>query len=481
MSDARARPYDAVVVGSGPNGLAAAVTLARRAPVGLSVLLMEGEDSIGGGARSAESTLPGFVHDVCSAVHPLAVASPFFRSLPLAGHGLSWIHPPAPLAHPLDGGTAAVLERSVQATGATLGPDARAYGRLMTPLVGTTDDLIHDLLGPLKLPRHPLALARFGALAMLPAASLARVLFRGEHARALFAGIAAHAIQPLERPLTGAFGLLLGMLGHAYGWPVPRGGSGRIADALASYFRALGGEIVTRWPVRSLDDLPPAPLVLFDVTPRQLLAIAGGCFPPRYRRQLAGYRYGAGAFKVDWALDGPIPWAAPACARAGTVHLGGTLEEIAAAERAVGQGEHPQRPFVLLAQQSLFDNTRAPQGKHTVWAYCHVPNGSGFDMTDRIERQIERFAPGFRERILAREARGPAEMERHNANYVGGDISGGVQDIRQLFTRPVLRAVPYSTPAEGVYLCSSSTPPGGGVHGMCGFSAAQAALRSWRG
>jgi phytoene dehydrogenase-like protein len=466
---------DAVVVGGGPNGLAAAITLAR---AGRSVRLVEAGETVGGGTRSAELTLPGFRHDVCSAIHPLGVGSPFFRGLPLGAHGLTWVHPPAPLAHPLDDGTAVMLERSVRATAANLGRDAGAYRRWMGPLVADTDKVLAEFLGPLRVPRHPLALLRFGPLAILPAGALARLLFRGERARALFAGIAAHAIQPLEHPATAAFGLILGTLGHAVGWPLPRGGSQQIADALASYLRSLGGEVVTGNHVRSVDDLPSARAVLFDVTPRQLLAIAGARFPAGYRRRLAGYRYGAAAFKVDWALDGPIPWTAAGCTRAGTVHLGGTLAEIAAGEAAVGRGEHPDRPFVLLAQPSLFDPSRAPAGKHTVWAYCHVPNGSTVDMTDRVEAQIERFAPGFRDRILARHAVSPAALEQYNSNYVGGDINGGVQDLRQLFTRPVARLVPYSTPARGLYICSSSTPPGGGVHGMCGYQAARAALRA---
>ncbi|HEY3082390.1 MAG TPA: NAD(P)/FAD-dependent oxidoreductase [Chloroflexota bacterium] len=474
-----ARSPDAVVVGAGPNGLAAAIVLAR---AGRSVLVLEDHETIGGGVRSAELTLPGFVHDVCSAIHPLALASPFFRSVPLADHGLAFVQPPAPLAHPFDDGTAAVLERSIGATGQTLGCDAAAYRRLMAPLVADADKLIADLLGPLRLPGHPLALARFGAFALLPARFLAERVFRGEPARGLFAGLAAHAIQPLEHPATAAFGLVLGLLGHAVGWPMARGGSQKIPDAMASYLRSLGGEIVTSARVDSVD-APPAPptrALLCDVTPRELLRIAGSRLPVGYRRKLAGYRYGPGVFKVDWALDGPIPWRAPACARAATAHLGGTLAEIAAAEQAVWRGEHPDRPFVLVAQQSPFDPSRAPPGKHTAWAYCHVPNGSAFDMTERIEAQVERFAPGFRDRILARSTKSAVEMERYNPNYVGGDINSGVQDPRQLFTRPVARLVPYATPAGGLYVCSSATPPGGGVHGMCGFFAAQAALRALR-
>ena len=449
MSEQRA--YDAIVVGSGPNGLAAAIVLAR---AGRSVLVLEAEDTVGGGTRSAELTLPGFLHDVCSAVHPLGVGSPFFRSLPLEKHGLQWIHPTVPLAHPFDDGTAALLERSVVTTGESLGRDAAAYRKLMGPLVTDADRLIVDVLGPLRLPRHPFVLARFGLRAMRSAVGLASALFDGPQARALFAGMAAHAMLPLGQRPTAAFGLVLGTLGHATGWPVARGGSQKIAEALASYLGSLGGEIITGRPVHSADDLPPARAILFDVTPRQLLRIAGHHLPARYRHKLERYRFGPGAFKVDWALDGPIPWKAEECWRAGTVHLGGTLAEIVASEDAVSKGEHPERPYVVLAQQSLFDPTRAPNGKHTVWAYCHVPNGSTFDMTERIEAQIERFAPGFRDRVLARSVMPPAELERHNANYVGGDINGGIQDLRQLFARPTLRLVPYSTPVRRLYICS---------------------------
>lgn len=466
--------YDAIVIGSGPNGLAAAITLAQ---AGCSVVVFEAKATIGGGTRSAELTLPGFIHDICSAIHPLGVGSPFFHNLPLAEYGLTWIHPPTPLAHPLDD-SAAVLEQSLEATGAILGQDAKAYRRLMAPLVADWDKLAVDLLGPFPFPpRHPLALTRFGLSAIRSARGLAESLFNEEKARALFAGLAAHSIMPLEQPPTAAFGLVLGMIGHAIGWPLPQGGSQRIADALAAYFRSLGGEIVTNTPVESVDALPSSRLVMFDVSPRQFLRLAGSRLPAGYRRQLEGYRYGPGVFKIDWALDGPIPWRATECTRAGTVHVGGTLAEIAAAERAMWQGNHPEKPFILLAQQSLFDPTRAPAGKHIAWAYCHVPNGSTFDMTARIEVQIERFASGFRERILARHAMSAVQMEQYNPNYVGGDINSGVQDFRQLFTRPTVRWVPYSTPIKGFYLCSSSTPPGGGVHGMCGYHAARAALR----
>ena len=464
-----------MVVGSGPNGLAAAITLAR---AGFSCLVLEAEPTIGGGTRSAELTLPGYLHDVCSAIHPMAVASPFFRSLPLAEHGLEWIHPPAPLAHPFDDGSAAVLERSIQATARTLGPDGGRYARLVEPLVDRWENLFADLLAPPHFFHHPLALARFVPSALRPAAGLARARFRDSRARGLFAGLAAHAVLPLESLMTAAFGLMFAISAHAVGWPLPRGGSARIAGAMVSYFRSLGGEILAFRRVSSLAELPRARAILLDVTPRQLLSLAPGRFPASYRRKLERYRYGPGVFKADYALDGPIPWKNAQCARAGTVHLGGTLEEIAESERAPAKGIAPQRPFVLVAQQSLFDPARAPAGKHTAWAYCHVPNGCPVDMTARIEAQIERFAPGFRDRILARHALSPAAIEARNANCVGGDIGGGSYDLWQFPLRPFPRLNPYSTPIPGVYLCSSSTPPGGGVHGMCGYYAARAVLRA---
>jgi len=476
----RAGRYDAVVVGSGPNGLAAAVELAES---GWSVQVLEAEETIGGGCRTAELTLPGFRHDLCSAIHPLATASPFFRELPLAKHGLRWVHPGVPLAHPLDDNSAVVLRRSVRETAEGLGRsgDGRAYARLMGPLVESGEDLIPAITGPLlRVPGHPFDLARFGLHGARSAAGLARARFEGEPARALLAGCGAHSILPLEQRLTAAFGLGLALLAHLVGWPMAAGGSQAITDALASHLRDLGGEIVPGRRVESLDELPPAPAFVLDLTPRQVVRVAGPRLPEGYRRRLERYRYGPGVFKVDWALDGPIPWKAPECASAGTVHLGGGLEEIAAAEAAVWRGEHPERPFVILAQQSPFDPSRAPAGKHTAWAYCHVPNGSTMDMTSRIEAQVERFAAGFRDLVLARCAQPPEEIERRNANHVGGDINGGVQDLGQLVGRPALRPSPYTTPAKGVYLCSSSTPPGGGVHGMCGYHAARAVLKRTR-
>ena len=468
--------YDAVVVGAGPNGLSAAVVLAQR---GLSVLVIEAADSIGGGTRTAALTLPGFVHDVCSAVHPLGVTSSLFRSLPLAEHGLEWIHAPTPLAHPFDDGTAAVLERSVDDTGMSLGRDAAAYRRLVGPFVDRWSELSADVLAPLHVPAHPVLLARFGLHGLRSAHGLVRGVFRDAPARALLAGMAAHSSVPLTQMPTAAFGLVLAIAGHAVGWPIARGGSQRIADALAAHLRSLGGEIVTGQPVRALGELPPARVVLLDLTPRQVLAVAGDRLPTRYRGALARFRYGVGAFKIDWALDGPIPWTAPACARAVTVHLGGTLEEIIAAEHAPWRGEFADRPFVLLGQPSVFDPTRAPSGKHTAWAYCHVPPRGAVDVTAHVERQVERFAPGFRERILARSVMPPAALERHNENLVGGDFSGGVMDLRQLFFRPAVRLRPYATPVRGLYLCSSSTPPGGAVHGLCGYYAARAALEEF--
>jgi phytoene dehydrogenase-like protein len=464
---------DAVVVGSGPNGLAAAITLAEK---GRSVLLLEAAETAGGGTRTLELTLPGFLHDICSTIHPLAEASPFFRQLPLAEHGLDLVHPEAPLAHPLDDGTAVMLERSVEETAAGLGPDAEEYRKLMAPFVDRSDRLEPFLFGRSPLARHPLLAARFGLVGLRSAEGAVR-RFEGERARALLAGLAAHSIQDLHRMPTASFGLVLAILGHVHGWPVVRGGSQRLADALVSYLRSLGGAVETGRRVDSLSELPRGGLTMLDLTPRQVLRVADGRLPTRYSRALRRFRYGPGVFKVDWALDGPVPWTAPEVGRAATVHLGGTFEEIAESESAVWRGEAPERPFVLAAQQTLFDDSRAPAGKHTFWAYCHLPNGSNVDMTDRIETQIERFAPGFRDLVLERSARGPAELERYDENYVGGDINGGVQDLRQLYTRPVVRINPYATPVKGLYLCSSSTPPGGGVHGLCGWYAARSAVR----
>jgi len=464
---------DAIVIGSGPNGLAAAIEIAR---AGRKVLVLEAEPTIGGGVRSAELTLPGFVHDICSAVHPLAIASPFFRTLPLDAHGLRWITPPLMLAHPLDDGTATVMAKSMDETAAQMGADGAAYRGLFGAIVDAWPKLETAILGPaLRIPSHPFALARFGLSAIQPAAQLARRRFSTAGARALFAGIAAHGMLPLDQRPTAAFGLVLGAAAHVAGWVFPRGGAQSLTDALASYFRSLGGEIVTGQRVASVDDLPPARAVLCDLSPRPLLQIAGHKFPDWYRQKLEQYRYGCGVFKVDWALETPIPWRASACAQAGTVHVGGTLEEIERGEQEAWNGRAPERPFVLVTQLSRFDTTRAPADRQTVWGYCHVPHGSTEDMLARIEAQIERFAPGFRERVLARSVMRPADVERHNANLVGGDIGAGVSDIPQLFLRPT--RLMYSTPVRGLYICSASTPPGVGVHGMCGYYAAQRALR----
>ena len=461
------------MVGSGPNGLAAAIILAR---AGRAVLLREAADTVGGGLRSAALTLPGFTHDICAAVHPLGVSSPLFRALPLAAHGLEWLHPPLPLAHPFDSAPAARLERSIDATADALGEDGAAWRRLLRPFVAEWPELAADLLAPLRLPRHPLRLARFGLQALRSAVGLGRNRFDGDAARVLLAGNAAHAMVPLDRSPTAAFGLTLVCAAHAVGWPIARGGSQRLADALAGHFRELGGEIITGAPVTRLEEVAAARTVLFDVTPRQFLRIAGHRLPGRYRRALERFRYGGGVFKVDWALAGPIPWRDPDCHRAGTVHLVGSMRELLEAEHAVFAGRVPDRPFVLLGQPTLLDPTRAPSGRHVAWAYCHVPHGFTADMATGIEAQVERFAPGFRDLVLARHVAAPADLERHNPNLVGGDISAGVMDLQQLFFRPVAQLNPYRTPLDGVYLCSASTPPGGAVHGMCGYYAARSAL-----
>jgi len=462
---------DAVVIGSGPNGLAAALVLAR---AGLKVTVFEAAETVGGGCRSAEVTLPGFVHDLCSAIHPFALASPFLRTLPLDRFGLEWIEPPVMVAHPLDSAAPGCIYRSVDRTCASLGIDGEAYRLLVDWPLANWPKIADAILGPLRWPRHLWALSRFGMRAIWSAERIGRS-FRTETTQALFAGIAAHGMLPLDRLPTGAVGLVLTVLAHVAGWSMPKGGAQRLADAMADYLRSLGGEIVTGAPVSSVDDLPPCRAVLCDLSPQPLLRVAGHRFPTPYRRALERFRYGMGVFKVDWALDAPVPWHDPVCAQAGTVHLGGTLDEIAASERAVWRGIHSERPFVLAAQPTIFDPTRAPAGKHVLWTYCHVPRGSSQDMLGAIERQIERFAPGFRERVLARTITTPTQVEARNPNFVGGDIAAGLMDLGQLFTRPTWRT--YSTPVRGLYLCSASTPPGVGVHGMCGYHAAQRALR----
>ncbi len=464
---------DVVVIGSGPNGLSAAVALAQ---AGVSVLVLEAKQDIGGGTRTAELTLPGFAHDVCSAVHPMGILSPFFRTLPLEQHGLRWILPPVSVAHPLDDQPAVLLHRQVEKTIAELEPDGSAYRRLVAPFLSDLHGLFEDALAPLQLPRHPLLMLRFGLRAVRSAVGLAK-RFSAVRARALLAGCAGHSILPLDRPLTAAMGLIFLLTGHAKEWPVAAGGSQAITRALASLLRSLGGRIETGVMVRSIADLPDARLYLFDTSPAQLATIAAPWLPAGYVRRLQRFRYGPGVFKLDWALRGSIPWRDPRCLQASTVHLGGTLEEIAAAEAAVFSGEHPQRPFVLLTQQSEFDPSRAPKGQHTGLAYCHVPSGSTVDQTEAIERQIERFAPGFRDLILARHVTTPADLERYNPNNFGGAITGGTADLFQLFTRPVARLNPYTTPNPRLFICSASSPPGGGVHGMCGYYAAKTALR----
>ncbi len=465
--------YDVVVVGSGPNGFAAAITMRQE---GLSVLLIEGNEEVGGGMRSAALTLPGYLHDVCSAIHPMATLSPFFKSIPLQKHGLEFVNPPIAAAHPFDNGSAAILDHSLKDTASGLGSDSGAYMNLMSSLVEDLPELLPELLGPFPLPKKPVALARFGLKAITSASWLSRK-FNTPEARGLWAGMAAHSMQPLTNLTTSAIGLVLMAAAHVGNWPVPKGGSRSIANALQSYFLSLGGKIETGFYVKNVDELPASKVVLFDVTPKQLLEIAGEKLSSSYKAKLRKYRYGMGIFKIDWALDEPVPFKAVSCKSAGTLHLGNTIQEIVTAEGLTAEGVHVQNPFVLFAQPSIFDATRAPEGKHTAWAYCHVPNGSTKDMTEAIENQVARFAPGFQDVIKARHTMNTHEMEAYNPNYVGGDINGGVQDIWQLYTRPVLSRSPYRTSAKGLYICSSSTPPGGGVHGMSGYHAAKTALK----
>lgn len=460
------------MIGSGPNGLAAAIEIAQ---AGRSVCVFEANETMGGGARSAELTLPGFIHDICSAVHPLAAGSPFFARLPLEQHGLKFIYPPVSLAHPFADGSVLTLERSVKATSQRLVHDTLAYQKLFRPMVEGWDQLAADVLGPPRFPKHLWQVVRFGGLAMRSAKALAKSRFNNDKTRAVFAGLAAHSFLSLERLGTAGFGLMLGAMAHAIGWPIAQGGSQNITKALVSYLRELGGEIVTNHRVESLHELPPAKAILCDLTPRQVIRVAADSIPASFLRRLGRYRYGPGAFKLDWALSSPVPWKAEECLTSATVHLGGSFAEILTSEATVAAGKHAERPFIILSQPSLFDPSRAPQGRHTLWAYCHIPNGSPTDMTERIEQQIERFAPGFRDCILARRAMNPAGLELHNTNLVGGDINGGLQNISQMFTRPTWRM--YATPNKRLFICSSSTPPGGGVHGLCGYYAAKLALR----
>lgn len=465
--------YDAVVIGAGPNGLAAAIAMQK---AGLGVLLLEAKETIGGGLRSARFMDSGNIYDICSAIHPMALQSPFFKKLPLEQHGLVYINPPIMAAHPLDGGKAVGLFSSLKETAGQFNEDEANYMRLFGPLIERWPKLIDDLLAPFHVPSNPFPLMRFGMKAIQSAAQIAKN-FHTEELKALWAGMAAHAMLPLNYMTTSAVALVLAIAGHTEGWPIPQGGSQEIAHALALYFQSIGGEIETSFPVETYQKLPRATVYLFDVGPKQLLQIAGDQFHSAYRKKLEKYRYGMGVFKIDWLLNNPIPFLAAPCRAAGTVHIGNRFQEIAEAERQVWKGNHPIKPFVLLAQQSLFDPSRVKGGHQLAWAYCHVPNGSAVDMTVAIERQVERYAPGFRDCIVAKQTMNTISYETYNPNYVGGDINGGLMDIRQLYARPTLRWSPYSTSAKDIYICSSSTPPGGGVHGMCGYHAAKQALR----
>lgn len=472
--DFSSEEYDICIIGSGPNGLAAASVLAGS---GLSVLILEASDTIGGGLRTKELTLPGFHHDVCSAAHPMGILSPYLKTLPLEKHGLKWIEPEASVAHPLDGESAVLLKLSLEETAKELGKDKRSYIKLLSPFLKNPEGLLSDALAPLGVPKHPFLLARFGLLGLQPAKSLANSWFKEERAKALFAGCAGHAIFPLEKFLSGALGLLFSLTGHVRSWPVVEGGSAMIARSLESYLKGLGVKIQTNYKVSSLAQLPKTKAVLFDTSPDQLGSVAGNTLSSSYIQRISSYKYGPGVFKMDWALDGPIPWKDPNCLKASTVHVGGKLSEIASAESEVWSGKHPDRPYMLVVQQSQFDPTRAPNGKHTGYAYCHVPSGSTKDMTEILENQIERFAPGFKDRILARHSMNTKDFYSYNLNYVGGAITGGAADLPQAFFRPIARMNPYTTPNPHIYICSASTPPGGGVHGMCGYYAAKTVLK----
>ncbi len=468
------KTYEAIIIGSGPNGLTAAIELARN---GLKVLVLEKAETIGGGTRTAELTLPGFHHDYCSAVHPTGILSPYWRQLPLEKYGLKWIHPPVSIAHPLDGEEAVLMSQSIEETAANLGIDGEAWQKMLHPFLKKPHGLFEDTLGPLGIPDHPFLLVRFGLKAMLPATWLANWQFKSHRAKALLAGCAAHSFLPLDMAFSAAIGVMFAVMGHTENWPVAAGGSTYITQALAAYLEELGGEIQTNTLITDFRQLPPAKAYLFDTDPLQLSNIAANELPKSYIKRLQKFDYGPGIFKVDWALDGSIPWTDKRCLQASTVHIGGTIDEINRSEKAAWEGKHCDKPYLIVCQQSEFDSSRAPKGKHTGYAYCHVPHGSTVDMTEAIENQIQRFAPDFKDLILARHTTNTEDFKNYNPNHIGGSISGGSNNLTQLFTRPVARFDPYSTPNPRIFICSSSTPPGGGVHGMCGYHAAKSVLK----